>query len=220
MAVIDLTHADTSCVRTRRWLPRPQVGAPILSGIRLRAWRRFGAAAAVLMLLSGWVESLHESQHVYDVTYGWLGLGVYLGISTAAQLLSVLPTVRFGGARPAKALLLAPMIVLTACSSSSVAPQPIESSTTEAVAATPTPTCTDPGQDVIVRIVAPGVEPTAQRLGYYCGTTEQQVATTSPTGVGFCTQVALASDNPGYDADATPAPPLKGVTTSVGGSCD
>jgi len=40
---------------------------------------------------------------------------------------------------------------------------------------------------------------------------------TAPTGPGACVQVALAKDNPGYNADAVPAVPLrKVIATSPG----
>jgi hypothetical protein len=37
-----------------------------------------------------------------------------------------------------------------------------------------------------------------------------------PTGSGYCSKIAWASDNPGYDTDARPAPPLKKVIEEVG----
>lgn len=37
-----------------------------------------------------------------------------------------------------------------------------------------------------------------------------------PTGPGYCSKIAWASDNPGYDTEARPAPPLKKVIESVG----
>jgi len=37
-----------------------------------------------------------------------------------------------------------------------------------------------------------------------------------PTGAGYCSKIAWASDNPGYDAEAQPAPPLKKVIEEVG----
>jgi len=39
-----------------------------------------------------------------------------------------------------------------------------------------------------------------------------------PDQPGFCAQIASASDNPGYNPDARPAPPLKKVFASKG-SC-
>lgn len=37
-----------------------------------------------------------------------------------------------------------------------------------------------------------------------------------PTGPGYCEKIAWASDNPGYDVDARPAPPLKKVIETQG----
>jgi len=37
-----------------------------------------------------------------------------------------------------------------------------------------------------------------------------------PTGPGYCEKIAWASDNPGYDADARPAAPLKEVIDTQG----
>jgi hypothetical protein len=76
---------------------------------------------------------------------------------------------------------------------------------------------------VIVRYVAPGQPATAQVLGNYnlqnCEPTFQTLQDTSPTGDGYCTEAAWASDNPGYNADATPAPRLKNPQVSVGPAC-
>lgn len=37
-----------------------------------------------------------------------------------------------------------------------------------------------------------------------------------PTGPGYCSKIAWASDNPGYDVDVRPALPLKKVIDEVG----
>lgn len=37
-----------------------------------------------------------------------------------------------------------------------------------------------------------------------------------PTGPGYCSKIAWASDSPGYDTDARPSPPLKKVIEAVG----
>src|ERR1700761_3860041 len=39
---------------------------------------------------------------------------------------------------------------------------------------------------------------------------------TEPTGPGNCAKIALLSDNPGYDFEVRPAPPLKNVLDQVG----
>ena len=68
----------------------------------------------------------------------------------------------------------------------------------------------------------------AQRLGgewtwntalHKCLTSVQMMMATAPTEAGNCTQAAYASDNPGYNADATPAGPLKKVIAEAGPGC-
>jgi hypothetical protein len=87
-----------------------------------------------------------------------------------------------------------------------------------------------PGPDLIVRTVAPGAQPTAQAMGSYrtgngCQPTVDLLRQTSPTGPGYCTTVALASDNPGYEEQyiyapsPPPAPPLQHVILAIGGGC-
>lgn len=88
----------------------------------------------------------------------------------------------------------------------------------------PDPTCTLPDtQDLLVRYTVPGLPDSAQVLGEVdlgnCTPTLDCLARTSPRGDGYCTEVAWASDNPGYNADATPAPPLKKVIEAIGGGC-
>ncbi|MEU9979524.1 hypothetical protein [Streptomyces sp. NPDC051014] len=51
------------------------------------------------------------------------------------------------------------------------------------------------------------------------GTTFESLPRTSSTEAGYCTEAAWASDNPGYNADATPAARLKKVQVSVGPAC-
>ncbi|MGW0764648.1 hypothetical protein [Streptomyces sp. NPDC002676] len=80
-----------------------------------------------------------------------------------------------------------------------------------------------PTRDVIVWYKVPGMPDSAQVLGNYylgtCETTFQWLPKASPTTPGTCTQAAWASDNPGYNADATPAKRLKNVQVSVGPAC-
>jgi hypothetical protein len=38
----------------------------------------------------------------------------------------------------------------------------------------------------------------------------------TPTGPGYCSKIAWAADNPGYDVEIKPAPPLKKVLDTVG----
>lgn len=82
--------------------------------------------------------------------------------------------------------------------------------------------------DIFVRMITPGQAPVAQQLGgewrwdyttSTCDTSVQMMIATAPTGPGSCTQVGYASSNPGYNPDATPAPPLKKVVASAGPAC-
>jgi len=89
---------------------------------------------------------------------------------------------------------------------------------------TPAAACTLPDtQDVLVRYIVPGLQANAQELGEVflaqCESTLDYIAQTAPTGDGYCTQVAWVADNPGYNPDAVPAPPLKKVIEAIGGSC-
>jgi hypothetical protein len=90
-------------------------------------------------------------------------------------------------------------------------------------AAPPTGPSCSPTRDVIVRYIAPGLPANSQVLGDYdvqnCTTTFESLKGTSPTEPGFCTEAAWASDNPGYDADATPSAPLKKIQVKVGPAC-
>lgn len=69
----------------------------------------------------------------------------------------------------------------------------------------------------------PGVTDSAQTLGNYnlatCESTFKYLQETSPTGAGNCTEAAWASDNPGYNADADPAPRPKKVQVAIGPAC-
>lgn len=80
-----------------------------------------------------------------------------------------------------------------------------------------------PNRDVIVRSVAPNLPPSAQVLGAYnlgtCKRTLDDLQLTSPTDPGYCTQAAWANDNPGYNADRTPAARLNKVIESIGPAC-
>lgn len=111
-----------------------------------------------------------------------------------------------------------------ACSSGShtASSAPTTAASSAPATASAQPTCKT-SRDVIVRYVTPGQPATAQVLGEYnagtCASTFQDLQTTSPTDPGYCTQAAWASDNPGYNADATPAAPLKHVQVSIGPAC-
>jgi hypothetical protein len=77
--------------------------------------------------------------------------------------------------------------------------------------------------DVIQRFISNGTQWEAQLLGGFdyaaCGPSIANLAFDSPALAGDCTQIALASDNPGYDVNAAPAPPLKHVANEVGPAC-
>ncbi|MGI5136624.1 hypothetical protein [Streptomyces sp. CA-106110] len=83
-------------------------------------------------------------------------------------------------------------------------------------------TCS-PTRDIIVWTKTPGVPDSAQELGNYnlatCESTFQWLQKTSPTEAGNCTEAAWASDNPGYNTDAEPAPRPKKVQVSIGPAC-
>jgi hypothetical protein len=74
-----------------------------------------------------------------------------------------------------------------------------------------------------VRFITPTLNPSAILLGgnavATCVDTFVTIQETSPKGAGYCTQAAEASDNPGYNVDADPAPPLRKVVIAVGGAC-
>jgi hypothetical protein len=82
--------------------------------------------------------------------------------------------------------------------------------------------------DIYVRWTDPGVPWTAQELGGEwvwnvalgkCLTSVQMEIAASPPGAGNCTQVGYVADNPGYDVNATPAPPLEDVAAETGPAC-
>ncbi|WP_158697317.1 hypothetical protein [Streptomyces hokutonensis] len=80
-----------------------------------------------------------------------------------------------------------------------------------------------PTRDVILWYKTPGLPNSAQVVGNYdlvnCETTFRSLPRSSPTQAGYCTEAAWASDNPGYNADATPAKRLKKVQVAVGPAC-
>lgn len=89
----------------------------------------------------------------------------------------------------------------------------------------------DPGPDVLVRYVYPNGNVDVSALGsrgwikapgsgnYTCEPTTQYMQRTTPSGPGYCTQVAWSSDNPGYDVEARPVAPLKKVIAQFGDGC-
>lgn len=77
--------------------------------------------------------------------------------------------------------------------------------------------------DYIVRTVEPGSAPQAQEIGNVdlanCASALSDFAATAGQAAGECTTIALASQNPGYNADASPAPPLRHVIQAAGPGC-
>lgn len=131
------------------------------------------------------------------------------------------------------------LLALAGCSSSTSKPAaaPVQAPATTSVASTATPsdvptssqpaapseTCATPlpdRGDIIVREIRPGLVTDAIELGgtdpERCVLTFDYLQQTSPTDAGNCTQAAWASDNPDYNTDAKPAPPLKKVQVTIG----
>ena len=127
-------------------------------------------------------------------------------------------------------------LLLAACGNATTTAQPasttVQPKTVQPTATPPTPPapaatptgCPLPNDvEYIERDTVPRLPPSAIRLGSVyvtlCKTTVDALPLISPLGEGYCTQLALASDNPGYDENATPAAPLRKVVAQVGGSC-
>jgi hypothetical protein len=128
----------------------------------------------------------------------------------------------------ALALLACPCLALTGCgagshSATGANPAPTTSVTTAPTSAAAA-SCTLPTEpDFIERIRTPRLPESAVLVGSAnlarCITTLAGLPAETPTGPGYCTWIALASDNPGYDIAATPAPALKKVIAMYGASC-
>ena len=115
----------------------------------------------------------------------------------------------------------APSPTSAPASVATTATPPADTSTSQP--AVPVDTCATPlpdKGDVIVREIFPNVPIDAMELGgtdpERCVWTMDSLKTSQPAGPGYCSQVAWASDNPGYNADAVPAPPLKKVQVTIG----
>lgn len=80
-----------------------------------------------------------------------------------------------------------------------------------------------PTRDVLVWTKFDGVPAAAAELGNYnaatCEPMFNWLTETSPTNAGDCTEAAWASDNPGYNVDADPAPKLKHIQLEIGPAC-
>ncbi len=77
-------------------------------------------------------------------------------------------------------------------------------------------------------MITPGVSPQAQELGgewrwdsttNKCLTSVQLMIATAPQSAGNCTQVGYVAENPGYNANAVTAAPLKNVVAQTGPAC-
>lgn len=87
----------------------------------------------------------------------------------------------------------------------------------------PAETCATPlpdRGDILEWQEVPGLPDSALELGgtdpEHCVLTFDSLRTSSPTGAGYCTEAAWASDNPNYNPDAVPAPRLKKVQVTIG----
>lgn len=83
-------------------------------------------------------------------------------------------------------------------------------------------------RDIYVRIIKPGTSPEVRQLGGRwrwdhvtgrCLTAVHFMTATAPRSPGHCTQVGYVTDNPGYDPNATPAPPLPHTAAQAGPAC-
>lgn len=107
-----------------------------------------------------------------------------------------------------------------AAATTTAAPSAADSPSTPAA---PAETCATPlpdRGDIIEWQKEPGLPDSAIELGgtdpEHCKWTFDTLKDSSPTGAGYCTEAAWASDNVGYDPNATPAPQLKKVQVTVG----
>jgi hypothetical protein len=129
--------------------------------------------------------------------------------------------------RPACAIAAALLCAaaVAACSAGSAPPAAAPASATAAVAKpAPSPSCTlKDTPTYIERDDDPGASVIASDIGNAdfgnCTTTLAGFAADAGQASGECTTIALASSNPGYDVNAVPAPPLKGVIESAGPGC-
>jgi hypothetical protein len=81
---------------------------------------------------------------------------------------------------------------------------------------------------IYVRMILPGQTAIAQELGgervwnrtlHKCLTSVQMIIAAAPKIAGSCTQVGYVADNPGYNANAAIAAPLKRVAAQSGPAC-
>lgn len=116
---------------------------------------------------------------------------------------------------------------IAACSSASTpAARPASQAATRAAtrAAAPPAVCKlKTTFDYIERTTQPGLQAQAIEVGNVdlsaCADTLTTFQAEAGQADGECTTIALASRNPGYDANATPARPLRHVIMSAGPGC-
>jgi hypothetical protein len=109
----------------------------------------------------------------------------------------------------------------SAASSSSSSSAPAAAVTTHK--AKPKPCKLKTKFDYIERTTEPGIQAQALEIGNVdlvnCTASLKDFQATAGQADGECTTIAKASDNPGYDAEAIPAPRLKHVIESAGPGC-
>lgn len=123
---------------------------------------------------------------------------------------------------------LAAVLSVTACGSPSSATAAAHTAATPAAShrtkASPSRACKRTTTfDYIERDDDPGASIMADEIGNTdyadCKSSLADFAATAGQAPGECTTIALASDNPGYNVNAIPAPRLKDVIESAGPGC-
>jgi hypothetical protein len=83
-------------------------------------------------------------------------------------------------------------------------------------------------RDIYVRIIKPGTSPEVRKLGGRwrwdhvtgkCLTAVHFMSATAPRSAGHCTQIGYVTDNPGYEPNVTPPPPLLHTAAQAGPAC-
>lgn len=127
-----------------------------------------------------------------------------------------------------RTVVLAIAVGLGVAGCSSSLDKPVAAPTSQAPAAVttsqPPATCNlKSAGDIIERVVTPGNPATAQQLGSVnlaqCKLAFDTLAQETSTDPGFCSQEAWAADNPNYDVNAVPAPPLRKIQAQAGAGC-
>ncbi|MDQ2729681.1 MAG: hypothetical protein M3Y91_17870 [Actinomycetota bacterium] len=118
----------------------------------------------------------------------------------------------------------AAMIVAAGCGGSSSKAVATGPTSTAEASTTSGPPCTLAITfDYVERTTQPGLSPSSLEIGNvdgaHCRPSIDSFAATASQAQGACTQIALASSNPGYDPNADPAPPLRKVIEQAGPGC-